>query len=132
MGKIGCICGSVIVDQTDYLPNKGYLVPDAHQDVLMEAVYDYIRGLREATEAGQRDVWIKEHFSIPPDSGESDENILFDLISKQQWAVTQLVYECSNCGRILIQNGKENQYKFFKPESEESQGILNGKKLNPR
>jgi len=41
---------------------------------------------------------------------------------------TQDIFECENCGRIAIQVGQKNEFKFFIPDSKDTKGILKGKK----
>ncbi len=40
--KIGCYCGTVISDNTDYLPHKGHLIPDQNWFDTFDAVDDVI------------------------------------------------------------------------------------------
>ena len=127
MGKLKCKCGHVIVDQTDSLEYKGYILPDSHVEVVSNHLIHSIDTLLEATKSGKRLDWIQQNFKVPPyPTDAKDSEMIHDLITEK--TSTQEIFECENCGRIAIQVGQTNEFKFFTPDSEDTKGILNGKK----
>jgi hypothetical protein len=125
MGKLGCICGNLINDQADNLPYKGYILPDKELDNASNILTDAIDSLAEATKQDKRLDWIKERFTVPPyPINLIDSSMIHDIISRFLVAKKQTLYECENCGRIAIQIGQTNQFKFYKPETDNSKGIL--------
>ncbi len=46
---------------------------------------------------------------------------LLNIVNK-----TQDIFECEICGRIAIEIGQTNKFKFFSPDSNNNKGILNG------
>ena len=132
MGKLGCICGSTIVDQANNLPYKGYIIPDTELDGTSEILSDTIDSLSEATKQSKRLEWIKEKFAVPPYPTDlSDSSMVHDIISSLLIDKKQDIFECENCGRIAIQVGQTNHFKFYKPETNDTKGILNGQNLLP-
>ncbi|MCT4622692.1 MAG: hypothetical protein N4A46_03640 [Schleiferiaceae bacterium] len=127
MGKLGCKCGHFIVDQADSLEYKGYILPDSHFDDVSENLTKNIDSLLEANKNGKRLEWIKEKFKVPPYPTDlKDSSMIYDLLNVID--TTQDIFECENCGRIAIQVGQTNEFKFFKPDSNNTKGILRGKK----
>jgi hypothetical protein len=124
MSKIGCICGHTIVDQTDYLNYKADLVPDVVGEFLFEKLYAVIDSLIDAIKHGQREKWIKENFddSYPLDL--TNSSMISDLFTRYYIDQTRGIYQCENCGRILIRIGKTSHYSCFKPESDNWRNIL--------
>lgn len=127
MGKLGCKCGHVIVDQTDNLEYKGYVLPDTYVDDVSENLTNNIDSLLEANKNGKRLEWIKKNFDVPPYPTDlKDSSMIHDLLNVID--TTQDIFECENCGRIAIQVGQTNEFKFFTPDSEDTKGILKGRK----
>ena len=67
--KIVCSCGASIVDQTDYLPHKGHLIPDQEWFAVFDALdADIIDALasgsvpRVLTPIG----WLARSYARPP------------------------------------------------------------------
>ncbi len=57
--------------------------------------------------------------------------MIHDIISNQLSDKKQDIFECENCGRIAIQVGQTNHFKFYKPETGDTRGILGGQNLLP-
>lgn len=91
--KIGCECGSVIVDQTDFLPYKGYIISD--QDW-----FDFLDAIDFAVEK----------------SGPSQKEKESALMKVRSLAVTlsKEIYQCNACGRVHIQNNSGNLEMFVR------------------
>jgi hypothetical protein len=125
MGKLECKCGHIIVDQTDNLEYKGYILPDVFVDDVSLNLTNNIDSLLDAINDGKRIEWIKKHFKVPPYPTDLKESsMIHDLMNITD--KTQDIFECENCGRIAIEIGKTNKFKFFRPESDDNKGILNG------
>lgn len=132
MGKLACICGSTIVDQSNNLPYKGYIIPDTELDSTSEILSNTIDSLSDATKQSKRLEWIKDKFAVPPYPTDlSDSSMVHDVISTLLIDKKQDIFECENCGRIAIQVGQTNHFKFYKPENNDSRGILSGQNLPP-
>ena len=127
MSNLKCKCGHIIVDQTDNLEYKGYILPDTYFDDVSESLTNNIESLLDAIKNGQRLHWIKDHFEVPPYPTDiKDSSMIHDLLNVVN--TTQDISECENCGRIAIQVGQTNQFEFYQPESKDTKGILKGKK----
>lgn len=125
MAKLGCICGNTIVDQADNLPYKGYILPDTELERTSDILSNTIDSLSDATKQSKRLEWIKEKFTVPPYTTDlSDSSMVHDIISSLLVDKKQDIFECENCGRIAIQVGQTNHFKFYKPETEDTKGIF--------
>ena len=62
MSKLGCICGHVIRDQTDFIPYKARFIRD-QDDESYHAYIDDIAAFIDAIKANKRDQWIRNYFS---------------------------------------------------------------------
>jgi hypothetical protein len=124
MSKIACECGHIIVDQTDYLSYKGDIIPDIFQELLFEKLNTGIVTFIDAIKNGQKEKWIKETFldSYPLDLDNS--NMISDLFYMYYSDHKRIIYQCENCGRVLIQKGKSDHFASFKPESDDWRNIL--------
>ncbi|KRE55893.1 hypothetical protein [Paenibacillus sp. Soil750] len=89
--KIRCRCGDIIVDQTDFHSNKGYIISD--QDF-----FDFLDAVDNAIEKSGPTAKDKERAVM---------SIRY-LIGELQ----KTVYQCFTCGRMYI-NAKENGLKEF-------------------
>ncbi len=127
MGKLKCKCGHIIVDQTDNLEYKGYVLSDTLVDDVSINLTNNIDSLIESLKKGKKTEWIKKHFQVPPYPMDLKESsMIHDLLNVSD--KTKEIFECENCGRIAIEFGDTNQFRFFTPESDDTRGILNGKK----
>ena len=128
MSKLKCLCGHTIVDQANNLSYKGYIIPDTERDDVFET-FDNIDTLIEAIRSDQRLEWVRKHFSVPPYPTDlKDSSMIYDLVSNRLIETEREIFECENCGRIAIQVGQSNQFRFFRPEGDDSKGILDKKK----
>ena len=119
MSKIACKCGHIIVDQTDNLPYKANYTRD--QDV--EDYYkrfDKVESFLEALKNGDRVAWIKGHFGDNFPTNLSDSSIVHDIIYRYECTI----YQCDNCGRLLIQKWDVNSYFSFFPEDENYKSLF--------
>lgn len=119
MSKITCNCGHIIVDQTDSLQYKASYLRD--QDV--EDYYrrfDEVGNFLEALKKGERVAWIHNHFGKEYPTNLDDKSIIHDII----WRYESTIYECEQCGRLLVQKWDVNSYFSFFPEDENSKGLF--------
>src|ERR1700754_1425748 len=124
MEKLRCKCGHVIVDQTDNIPYKRYILPVTQNVKVSDAICSYIDTLIEAIQSNKRLDWIDQNFSVPPYPTDlKNSDMIHDLLTGKLVETTQDIFECENCGRIAIQIGQTNLFEFFKPESDDSKGI---------
>jgi hypothetical protein len=129
MGKLGCICGHTIADQTDNILYKGYILPDSQLDNVSVSLTDSIDSLLDSIKSNKRLEWIKKNFHVPSYPTDlKDSSMIHDLLSRKLVSNTQDIFECENCGRIAIQVGQTNQFKFFSPDTDDTKGILRGEK----
>ena len=125
MSKIGCKCGNTIINQADNLRYKGDIIPDCGMDEIFDKLYELIDSLVEAIKSNKRDEWMRVNGLNPPyPSDVSPSGMINDLFFVNYLDKTKEVFQCENCGRILIQKGKSDQYISFKPETEEWEGTL--------
>lgn len=127
MSRLGCACGNTIFDTSDSLLYKGRILPDTKFYEISDFLTDIINSLTEANRLGERYDWIKKHFDVPPYPTDlSDGSMINDLLSEKLFENTQVIYQCKNCGRISIEVGQTNYFKFFKPDEGDTLGILSG------
>lgn len=128
MAKLGCICGHTIVDQTDNIPYKGHILPDTSIEKTWEEIANKIDTLIDSIQSNRKLEWIKQNFTVPPyPTDVSDSSMIYDLLSTSLSKSTQDIFECENCGRIAIEIGQTNHFRFFRQDEEGERGILNTK-----
>ena len=98
--KIQCCCGGTIVDSTDYLPNKGHVVPD---QVFFD-IHD------------KNDLAIEQ-------CGNTVKEKEMCLMKVRSNFVSRFIWQCNSCDRLYLDNAN-NELVCFKPESGNSTGIL--------
>ncbi len=105
--KIKCSCNNLIVDQTDYLKNKGYIISD--------------------TQWG--DFWdlIDNEIENPKTTKIEREN---SCMKVRELNVFKGIWECSNCGNLYIDGNKKGELLIYLPESREYNRALDKKKVN--
>lgn len=101
--KINCHCGNLIVDQTDSLPCKGYIIPDQERFNLMDAIDNAI----EKSGPSEKD---KERACMRIRS-------LFNKVSKTAW-------QCSSCGALYIEDNQGGLECFQVNNAETSKTVL--------
>lgn len=125
MGKIGCKCGSTIVDQADNLNYKGDIIPDSGHEEIFDRLYDFIDTYVEAVEAGKKEDWMRVNGLTPPYPQDlRASSMINDLFFNFYLDKTKEIFQCENCGRILIQKANSQHYVSFKPETEEWKDML--------
>ncbi len=104
MSKLICRCGNIIPDITDNLPYKGYIISDKE----LFKMYDFVDKLIE-TDSNQ-----KERLTMT-----FRKNV---HIGKKYIRLKE-IYQCPNCGRILIETIL-GEYSFFCPEENIENNLL--------
>lgn len=101
--KILCECGGVIVDQTDYLPNKGYIISD--QDW-----FDFMDAMDNAIEKSG------------PSQAEKERACM--KIRSLAIRLTKIIYQCNKCGRLYISNNDDKLEIYNNSEDKEEYKLL--------
>ena len=101
--KIKCNCGSIIVDQTDYLKVKGYIISDTQW-------FDFWEALDNAIE----------------DSGPNKTDKENAVMRMRQQNVFKTVWECPGCGKLYVDSRDGNLIQYT-PESKRYNGVLDKK-----
>ena len=92
--KIRCVCGGLIVDQTDFQRNKAYLIADQ----------DWFDVLDEAADAADEE------------GREADGGLLLEL-SREMW-------QCRDCGRLYIDDRTGTLHRFEPAETTVPRDLL--------
>lgn len=122
MSKLGCECGSVIYDQTDFIPYKGSIIRDQDDERVYDGIAADVAAFIEAVAQGRRDEWIGGYFrrGYPP---VDDESVVADIIARHVLKRRLTVYQCTGCGRIKIQEGsRSNMFSSFSPDEWQTGG----------
>ena len=101
--KIRCTCNNIIVDQTDYLKNKGYIISDTQW-------FDFWDEIDEAIE--------KSSLTKKENKKESIQLRLQNTFRN--------VWECTNCGKLFIE-GNGNELIAYTSDLSKYNEILNRK-----
>lgn len=99
---IRCKCGSIIHDNTDAIPYKGHIISDKEYFKLLDVADEMIESSfrnREALAMNFRDNMTNGYIRI------------------------KAIYQCRNCGRILLED-ENNQYCSFVPDGHEQKDLL--------
>ncbi|GMA14851.1 hypothetical protein E5F05_12820 [Deinococcus metallilatus] len=113
--KFMCECGSVIVDQTDGLPYRAYLLPDQDAFAFLDRLRTLLDGL------------------VSPDEGRKGKATVqaMPLRNKLQREVNRLwaesfrdVYQCPECGRLHVESLDRQRLASFLPEDEDTPKTL--------
>lgn len=125
MGKLGCRCGHVIVDQTDFLPYKAEVLSDQDSgrvwDDTSAAAAEYA-ALRTAEE---RRRWIAAYFNEHYPSDMTDAEVIHDILVGGMLRHGRTLYECQACGRLWLQaRPDENRFISYAPDEPGGTGVL--------
>jgi hypothetical protein len=95
--KIGCRCGATIVDQTDYLPHKGHLIPDQEWLTTYDAIDDEVVD--------------------PLADGRLGKEAAYHHARRVISRAARPVWQCRACGRLYV-DGPDGRLRCFLPEDE--------------
>lgn len=95
--KISCRCGAIIVDQTDDLPHKAYLIPDQVWSGMWDA--------------------IDSEVIDPVADGQLSREGAYRRSRSIIWQPARLMWQCRACGRLYVDD-RDRQLVCFAPEGE--------------
>jgi hypothetical protein len=124
MSKIKCICGNIIIDQTDDLRFKANFVRDQNLEKFFDAI-NVVGSYIDAVEKGKKEVWQNEFYETKMEILKNSE-IVNDILSRFRVGFESVMYQCENCERLHIQLGNSNKFVLFKPEEPIGKEILKG------
>ncbi len=119
MGKLLCKCGHLIIDQTDALPFKANYVRDQDVEDRYKQFED-VKSFLSAIKKGEKVFWIQNFYGKDYPTDIDDASIIHDLLLRDECKI----FECSSCGRLLVQQWGANSYFSFYPEDEKSKGLF--------
>ncbi|WP_395059468.1 hypothetical protein [Flavobacterium sp.] len=125
MSKLSCICGHIIVDQTDNISYKAHFIRNQDIDAIDNQVED-INNFVNAIKNGERNKWLKKYFESEIYQNLPDSTVISDIISKYNLEYQNDMFLCEKCGRIKIQKGDENKFISFLPEDNHWIDIFKG------
>lgn len=102
--KIKCSCNNTIIDQTDYLRNKEYLISDTQW-------FDFWDLIDEAIEN-------------PKATKKERENSCMKL---RRLNVFKCLWECYHCGKLYIDGKNKGELVLYNPELKKYNGVLDKK-----
>ncbi|WP_108802955.1 hypothetical protein [Aquimarina sp. Aq107] len=102
--KIKCSCENIIIDQTDYLKNKGYLISDTQW-------FDFWDNIDAAIEK----------------SGESKKEKEEACMQLRRQNIFKTLWECTNCGKLYI-DGIYGDLISYSSDTKKYNEVLNKKK----
>ena len=111
--KIKCTCGHLIVDNTDYLSHKGYVISDVEYYDMLDAI---------------------EHVVMNPSDTKKEREKAMVQLQDRIFGWVNIAWECINCGRVYF-NDREKDAKGifdlveFKPEAGTYAGVLKGARV---
>jgi hypothetical protein len=123
MSKLVCICDHVISDTTDYLPYKAALIRDIAEELFFESISKENMSFSSAKENGELDKWVKERWNSD-DWSPTAEQLFYDRLTSFYFEHFTMVYECQNCGRLMVEKKETRNIVFYKPESGHYEKIL--------
>ncbi|WP_157505890.1 hypothetical protein [Flavobacterium chungangense] len=125
MGKLGCICGHIIVDQTNNISYKAHFIRDQDLEAIDNQVED-INNFINAIKNNERDKWLKKYFDSELYQNLPDSDVINDIILKYKLKYENEMFLCEKCGRIKIHKGTENKFISFLPEDNQWIDIFKG------
>lgn len=119
MSKVRCPCGHIIVDQTDNLPYKGKYFADGDYAASFGRHITFCAEYVQAREEGRQAEFLTHTLGETYPTALNGARVIGDDVAGL-WAVFgHRMYECEQCGRLLIQPilGR-NQLISYLPETE--------------
>lgn len=146
MSKFGCICGHVIVDQTDFLPYKSHLRDDEDVQKPVELLADALAQFWDARQQGRQDDFIRElemqrgepaqfaEYSARELQGKPLSEVFYNLIDPFWNNYDRTIYECEQCGRLWLPLGNDYRnlrWVSYLPETDERHVLWSQHNHNP-
>lgn len=123
MSKLACLCGHIIVDQTDDLPYKAALLRDRHEERFFNETSLLANELLAAASTGHVDELLDRHYGTGPWRPRPTE-FFGDKFTSVFVSCISMVYECEGCGRLWLQKQGTNRFVSFTPDSGQCEAIL--------
>lgn len=126
MSKLGCPCGNTIRDNTDGLSYKARLLKDSLCEPFSNWLVSELQSYVEASEQGNVHAWLasrrytEDYISLELDHG----NVLHDHLHSKFLEFERSVYECSVCGRLLVESVKDNEFISYSPDTNKNNEVL--------
>ena len=119
MSRLTCECGAILSDTIypnevtgDIISNKGY---DAFSYFIEQVAEDFIKH----RDAGDLEPWITKHFNKHYSRSCTPGQMIGDAVTHFFQNRTLDVWECDNCGSLLVQRSSgENRYTTYSPDKE--------------
>ena len=129
MSKIKCVCGNIIVDQTDNLPYKAQFFADEDYEASYEKFIAFCVRLIQAKDEDKLSDFIKQEFGEKyPVEQLSLEDFISDSLTGMRATFGHTMYECEVCGRLWVQyNTHKDTFASYMPEGD-LRGILSSDK----
>lgn len=125
MSKLGCVCGHLIVDQTDSISYKAHFIRDQDLDVMDNRNED-INSFINAIKNDERDKWLRNYFDSEIYQDLPDSTVINDIILKYSLKYESEMFLCEKCGRLKIKKENENKFISFLPEDNQCLDIFKG------
>ncbi|KJZ52727.1 hypothetical protein [Pseudomonas marginalis] len=123
MSKFGCICGHVIVDQTDSLPYKAGLLRDQKEETFWDGFLGKIKDFLVAAEPRDIAALIASADGEPAPQTKAADNLV-DQLGSIQVREFSTAYECEGCGRLWLEKYAGADFISYLPEGGEYNAIL--------
>ena len=127
MANIGFPCGNTISDSSDNLPYKAWFTRSQDRGVLDMSIADIV-SFMEAYKNGKKEEWIKDKFGDSVNPRIPNDWLIIKIQLFHEFEYEDLIYQCQECDRILIDTSDHNKMASFMPESDNCKGIFEGKK----
>jgi hypothetical protein len=121
-----CVCGATLLDMEDSLTGKGFLLSEGEYHRLLQETLTEFRAFFAADTDRARDEWMSRHFGLQWRRQLSDAEHLEAFVHAQIMGRARLVYECPECGRLLIDAQVDDtvQLVAYRPDQEGSRRML--------
>jgi hypothetical protein len=113
-----CVCGAVLVDEGVSLPCKGYLISDSDYTDLLTSSLAELKAFFAVDTPEARDRWMSKHFGLQWRRDLTDAQHLEEFVHAQIMDRSRMVYECPECGRLLIDERSDDTINLveYRPE----------------
>jgi hypothetical protein len=115
MSKVQCDCGHVIRDTGDELSYKARFLPDQNKALFLDQLSQAMAELIDLTSKGRRHEWIAKHFKKGYPNDLDTSSFVSDYVWGHLIGNSGVMYQCENCGRILIYRDPNQNANVFVP-----------------
>lgn len=120
MSQLKCLCGQVYRDPVVLeggKPSEGWLLRDQDAEQYYQDLSNDIAEFIDAILAGKRNEWLAKRFHNGYPTNLSNAQVIQDL--RHAHSVDLSVIQCSNCGRLWVQEQPfANKWRSFRPDGE--------------